>query len=243
MPEATGPTDRDRASPGSLWLRRAAGAVLLGGWIRLVSTTSSVVYEPPDILDKLRELTPFILTCWHGQGFLTFRVLTLDKTRMHYLISRHPDGQIVAGAAGSMGLRLIEGSGANFKEPSGTGGAAALRQMLRVLAGGDSIGLTADVPPIPGREVSDGLPLLAKMSGRPIVPFNIATSRRRVIESQWDKVQINYPFSRIAVAVGEPVWVPKDASDLLPFSERVGAELDRTLDRAFAIADGAPPRG
>jgi lysophospholipid acyltransferase (LPLAT)-like uncharacterized protein len=186
---------------------------------------------------------PFILTCWHGQGFLTFAVLSPDEARMHILISRHPDGQIVAGAAGSMGLRLIEGSGANFKEPSGTGGTAAVRRMLRVLASGDSIGLTGDVPPIPGREVSDGLPLLAKLSGRPIVPFNIATSRRRVIESQWDKVQINYPFSRIAVVMGEPVWVPGDAAELGPYSERVGTALDRTLERAFAIADGDPPRG
>jgi lysophospholipid acyltransferase (LPLAT)-like uncharacterized protein len=243
MPEATSLTDRDRASPASLWLRRAAGAVLLGGWIRLVSATSGVTYEPPDALDRLRELMPFILTCWHGQGFLTFAVVAPDRSRMHILISRHPDGQIVAGAAGSMGLRLIEGSGANFKEPRGTGGMAAIRQMLRVLARGGSVGLTADVPPIPGREVSDGLPLLAKLSGRPIVPFNIATSRRRVVESQWDKVQINYPFSRIAVVMGDPVWVPGDASDFRPYSKTIGAELDRTLELAFAIADGAPPRG
>lgn len=243
MPDLDNQTDRERASPASLWLRRAAGAVLLGGWIRLVSATSSVVYEPPDSLERLRELMPFILCCWHGQGFLSFVTLAIDKRRMHLLVSRHPDGQIVAGAARSMGGQLIEGSGANFKEPSGTGGMPALRQMLQAMAEGDAIGLTADVPPIPGRQVSAGVPLLAKLSGRPVVPFNISTSRRRVIESQWDKVQINLPFSRIAVAVGEPVWVPKTARDLTTYSERIGTELDRTLARAFAIADGEPPRG
>ncbi|MEX0627425.1 MAG: DUF374 domain-containing protein [Cucumibacter sp.] len=136
----------------------------------------------------------------------------------------------------------MEGSGANYKEPEGTGGVAALRKMLRVLKRGENVGFTADVPPEPGRKASDGLALLARMSGRPVVPFHISSSRRRIVMSQWDRMQINYPFSRIGVSLGEPVWVPAEARDLSPYSARIASELDRTLARAFELADGAPPR-
>lgn len=238
MPE-TG--TRGEASPASLWLRRAAGAVILGGMIRLVTATSRIVYEPSDALDRLRELMPFILCCWHGQGFLAFTTLIVDKSRMNLLISRHPDGQIAAGAARAFWGGLIEGSGANYKQPTGTGGMAAMRQMLKALQDGESVALTADIPPEPGRKASEGIALMARISGRPIIPFNISTSRRRIVESQWDKVQINYPFSRLAVVLGEPIWVPGDARDLTPHTQKLANELDQTLARAFEIADGAEP--
>jgi len=224
------------------FLRRLGGAAVLGGLVRLTAATSRVVYEPADAEARIRALMPVIFTCWHGQGFLWFRVLNFEPARTHILMSRHADGEFVAGLAKSIGNRLIEGSGANYKEETGTGGVAGLRRMVRVLKAGDSVGVTADIPPEPGRTASDGIALLARLTGRPILPFHLSSSRRRVIESQWDRMQLNFPFSRIAAVLGEPIHVPRYARDLSPFTARLTSELNRTLARAFEIADSVEPR-
>ena len=41
-----------------------------------------------------------------------------------------------------------------------------------------------------------GIVTLARLSGRPIVPVALATSRRKVLEKTWDKTTINLPFGR-----------------------------------------------
>lgn len=224
------------------FFRRLGGAAVLGGLVRFTAATSRIVYEPPDAEARIRALMPVIFTCWHGQGFLWFRVLNFEPARTHILMSRHADGEFVAGLARASGNRLIEGSGANYKEETGTGGVVGLRRMVRALKAGDNVGVTADIPPEPGRRASDGIALLSRLSGRPILPFHLSSSRRRVIESQWDRMQLNYPFSRIAAVLGEPIQVPREATNLSSYTSRLTDELNRTLARAFEIADGAEPR-
>jgi lysophospholipid acyltransferase (LPLAT)-like uncharacterized protein len=58
-----------------------------------------------------------------------------------------------------------------------------------------------------------GVILLAKLSGRPILPVAFTTSRRKVLEKSWDKTTINLPFGRGATAVGAPIFVRSDADD------------------------------
>ena len=67
--------------------------------------------------------------------------------QLSILTSRHPDGQIVAAAAESFGCSSIDGSGASFKQDEGTGGMSAMREMVREMKRGQSIGITADIPP------------------------------------------------------------------------------------------------
>ncbi len=45
------------------------------------------------------------------------------------------------------------------------------------------------------------------MSGRPILPM--AYYARRAILFHWDKFVIPMPFTRIVIAIGEPVSVPR----------------------------------
>jgi lysophospholipid acyltransferase (LPLAT)-like uncharacterized protein len=45
------------------------------------------------------------------------------------------------------------------------------------------------------------------LSGRPIVPFAVATSRYRAINS-WSRMTINLPFSKLGIVMGDPIFVP-----------------------------------
>src|SRR4029079_8716950 len=93
------------------------------------------------------------------------------------LVSRSGDGEFNAVALRHLGIRAIRGSGARGRDIRKKGGVAALRGMLRALADGEMVVMTADIPKI-SRICGTGIVTLAQMSGRPIVPVAVVTSRR-----------------------------------------------------------------
>ena len=70
--------------------------------------------------------------------------------------------------------------------------------------------ITPDGPSGPRFKFKPGAILLARISGRPLVPMAYAASRAWFVS--WDKFVIPWPFARIAVAIGPPVHVPRTAA-------------------------------
>ena len=134
-----------------------------------------------------------------------------------------------------LGVPLIYGSGAGTKSGSNKGGARAFLQMMRTLRDGQSVTLTADVPKT-AREVGEGIVLLARKSGVPIVPVAMTSSRRKIARS-WDRMQINLPFSRLAFVAGEPIFVPDDGSEPGQYQAKLAEVLEHAQEKAFALAD------
>jgi hypothetical protein len=110
--------------------------------------------------------------------------------------------------------------------------------MLATLQEGCSVALTADVPKV-ARVAGIGIIKLAQLSGRPILPVAVATSRRKVLDN-WDRTAINLPFSRLAMVAGDPVTVPADPDGATLEASRQALEtrLNRASARALALADG-----
>ena len=69
--------------------------------------------------------------------------------------------------------------------------------MVRTLQDGCNVALTADVPKR-SRVAGLGIIMLARESGRPIMPFAMATSRFIRLKN-WDRTTINLPFGRGAL--------------------------------------------
>lgn len=219
-------------------VRRFIGSALIAPYLRFIKATSRIVIDPPDYWERMRRDGPVIFISWHGQSNMAFPIVP-DKGSMAVLISHHPDGQLVAGMAKALGYSVISGSGASARQPTGTGGVAAFRAMQRALKAGQHVAITADIPPEPGRHVSRGVLALARKTGRPLYAMATSTSRRKVLDRVWDKMQISLPFSRVGFAIEGPI----DLSDM-SVSEDAHADvlaesLDRVLARAFALADGA----
>ena len=84
-----------------------------------------------------------------------------------------------------------------------------MRAMMRALSDGEMVVMTADIPKI-SRICGEGIVTLAQLSGRPIVPVAVVTSRRIDFDS-WDRASIGLPFGRGAIVLGEPVHVPREA--------------------------------
>ncbi len=217
------------------WVQVTAG-VLAAEYLRFVYKSMRLTIDPPDAYARIDPNLPIIMAMWHGQHFMgPFAKRPHDRAKV--LISRHQDAEINAIAAERLGIGTIRGSGDVGLEFVRKGGLGAFRALLAALKAGESVALTADVPKI-ARRAGRGIVMLARESGRPIVPIAIATSRRWVLDN-WDKTTINLPFSRGAGVCGEPVRVPADADDaaLEQYRRQVEDGLNAATERAYALAD------
>jgi lysophospholipid acyltransferase (LPLAT)-like uncharacterized protein len=216
--------------------QEAAGT--LGAWyLRLVWNTNRVTYEPAEI-HKIIQM-PAIIAMWHGQHFLVpFVKPPGENYRTKVLISRHRDGEINARAARRLGIETIRGSGAHNGEFTRKGGASAFAEMIKALEEGYNVATTADVPKV-ARICGFGVVKLAQYSGRPIYAGAVASSRRIELDN-WDRSAVNLPFGRVAVAVSEPIYVPREADDeeLEAARQRVQTEINRATARAYEMVDG-----
>jgi lysophospholipid acyltransferase (LPLAT)-like uncharacterized protein len=217
-------------------VRIGIGRYLIGPYMRLLRATSRVVTDPPDFWQQVLDNWPVIGISWHGQSNLAYIVIP-EKQRLALLISMHPDGQMMGAMARSLGYQTIDGSGASARQGTGTGGLAAFRAMLKTLKSGTSIFATADIPPEPGRTISPGMLAVARKSGRPIFAIATASSRRKVLERVWDKMQLNFPFSTVSYAMEGPFYLTSEKTDEA-YAAELRASLDRVLAKAFDMADG-----
>jgi lysophospholipid acyltransferase (LPLAT)-like uncharacterized protein len=222
-------------------VRRALGSAL-AGYLRLVRRTNAKVLHRPDAYERFAGLEPVILAMWHGQHFM-IPVMKLESQKFNVLISRHGDGEVNAIAVEKLGFGLVRGSGAQRSDQiRKRGGARALLAMLDVLASGENMALTADVPKV-SRVCGRGIVALARKAGRPIVPIAVTCSRRIDFRRSWDRSSIGLPFGTTALAIGEPIWVAADADEAAMETARqaVERELDRVHAEAYGLIGSVDP--
>ncbi len=207
-------------------------------YLRFVWLTSHTVLEPADIYERMVPQLPVIIAMWHGQHFMVPFIRRGYDAKV--LISRHRDGEVNAVAAARLGVGTIRGSGDASGRFDLKGGVGAFQAMLTTLAEGCSVALTADVPKV-ARVAGIGIIKLAQLSGRPILPAAVVTSRRKVLDN-WDRTAVNLPFSRLAMVAGEIVTVASDADGDTLESCRQALErsLNRATTRAYELADRRP---
>jgi lysophospholipid acyltransferase (LPLAT)-like uncharacterized protein len=199
--------------------------------IRLVWRWSRVVQVigAGHITAALERSPSFIPVYWHQHTLFCVKQLLEQRgtgLKLGFLISPSVDGEIGAMLVRSLGGHVIRGSSTHT-------GARALRDYYQALAHeGISPAITPDGPRGPPWKFKPGAVLLSQMSGRAIIPLSYAASRAWMIK--WDRFVIPWPLSRIAIAIGEPVYVPKglDAEGL----ERLQLDMEQRLRAAFALA-------
>jgi lysophospholipid acyltransferase (LPLAT)-like uncharacterized protein len=138
-----------------------------------------------------------ILALWHGRilpGLHFFR-----NRGVVVITSQNFDGEWIARILHKFGFGTARGS-------TSRGGARALVQLRRELTAGRPAAFTVDGPRGPARVVQPGVAFLAGATGHPILPYHIESDHHWTLRS-WDRTQIPKPFSTVALAVGEPIFV------------------------------------
>ena len=168
---------------------------------------------------------PHIFCAWHNRLPLSafvyrgFMRAHGRPPRLAAIVSASRDGAMMARLIGLFGIQPVRGS-------SSRRGAQAMLELSRFAEQGHDLALTPDGPRGPRYTCKEGAVYLAQMTGLGIVPVSYHLSWKISLKS-WDRFQIPLPFSRVTVTFGEPLAVPRDASD--EAREALRHELDRRL--------------
>lgn len=180
-------------------------AIVIATPIWLIYFTCRVNIKGYKTFKKYRR-KPAIFVFWHGRSMILSPIIAIGGMRAYAVASKHHDGRIMAKLQRLFGLRPIYGS-------TGRGGMDVLRGGLRVLMDGRySLCISPDGPGGPSLRIQDGTMYFAKMTGAPIIPVCYSASRAKFV-NRWDRYLLVKPFSRINCIVGNPVFVPRRASD------------------------------
>ncbi len=219
---------------GSPVFQGTAAAVACGA-LYSIYKTNRFVDESDDIEETVGDDLPIILALWHGQQLLAPFIYG-QNDNVAALVSRSDDAEINARVLQMMGVNVIRGSGGRHRTNAvEKGGIRALKSMTNLLARGVNIVMIADISKGKPRIAGKGIIALARLSGRPIVPCAIATSRHHIVENSWDKTTINLPFGRKCIKLGQPIYVPRDISesDVNSCRRRVTDELNSVTENAY----------
>ena len=203
------------------WRKRLELAVISGlGYPILAALGSTYRYRISGLehLYAAQALGHPIHAFWHGRilpGAVYFK-----RRGIVVITSENFDGEWIARIITKFGYGTARGS-------SSRGARKALLQLVRDVEQAP-VAFTLDGPRGPARVAQPGAVWLAKVTGKPIIPFHLEADRHWTMRS-WDRTQIPRPFATVALAFAPPIQVPRSADD---------AELDRTGRRLeTALAD------
>jgi lysophospholipid acyltransferase (LPLAT)-like uncharacterized protein len=216
-----------RASPRKRFEAAAISAMGYG----LIATLGATLRWRTEGLEQLDRIAAGgrqpIMAFWHGR--ILPAAYYFRRRGIIVITSENFDGEWIA--------RIIERFGYGTARGSTSRGARrALRQLTRDMASGRAAGFTVDGPRGPARVAQPGAVWLAKATGNPVLPFHLEANRHWMLRS-WDRTQIPKPYATVAIAMGEPFDVPRDAdAAAIESARRLLEERLRALEgRAAAM--------
>jgi hypothetical protein len=229
--EAGGPASakdsqlRLKGSPRNftLWQRTQIFVATWMGYIALLLVGRSLRWETFGWgnWDSARQMGKgLVYTCWHRQIFAG--TWFWRKRGIVAMASQNFDGEYITRILQQNGYGVARGS-------SSRGGAKALVEMVRCHRQGLDTVFTIDGPRGPRFVAKPGSVQLAKATGAAILCFHSAVRPSFVFQKSWDRTEFPFPFSRAAMFVAPPIFVPRDADH---------AEQARKLQQVQATLDG-----
>lgn len=191
---------------------QALMANLLAVWMRFCIATIRWTHENEAVAEQVwADGGPVICAFWHSRISLSPGCWPRHGAQpVRAIVSLSPDGQFIARAMDKVGFPSIRGSSANKdKADRAKGGTAALRDALRQLKTA-GVAVTPDGPRGPMRQMGDGVAVMAKLSGAPVLFIGLSC-KPAVRLGSWDRAVLPLPFGRGAI-----VWdldrYPEDLS-------------------------------
>lgn len=208
---------------------QAFAAWLIATWLKFCFATTRWRREDQPLADAVIDTGEgFLAVFWHSRGSLSAAAWQRKITQpTKALVSLSRDGAFMAQMIGRLGFPAIRGSSA--KEGEDKGGSVALREILRHLKGG-VLAMSPDGPRGPNRVMGPGLPVMAKLSRRPVLMVGVSIEPSVRLKT-WDRYMLPLPFGRGAI-VWDRVDFPEDGDP-----EVVARDWEARLTAVEARAD------
>jgi lysophospholipid acyltransferase (LPLAT)-like uncharacterized protein len=204
------------------WHRRLA-AVVAASLLRLSLKTWRFRWQDSGAQPETKG--PVIFCVWHNRLPATL-ASNDDFVRSRWpcmglaaMISASRDGGVLAYVLERFGIQPIRGS-------TSRRGPQALLEATTWMERNYSIVITPDGPRGPVYRIQEGIIHLAQVTGRPIIPTSNFT-RWKICLRSWDRFQIPLPFARGQCYYGEPIWVPRNATEA--GREELRAKLESSM--------------
>jgi lysophospholipid acyltransferase (LPLAT)-like uncharacterized protein len=168
---------------------------------------------------------PVIFCIWHNRlslSLVIYRYYVRQQRRLHQmaaLVSASRDGGILARILQHFRVQPVRGS-------SSRRGPQALLELTTWAERGYDLAITPDGPRGPRYVIQSGIVSLAQVTGLPIIPVSYRLNWKLQSHS-WDRFQVPLPLSRCDFQVGEPLHVPRAASE--PEREQLRLELENRM--------------
>jgi lysophospholipid acyltransferase (LPLAT)-like uncharacterized protein len=204
------------------WVKRAQVSMIAGLGYPLINALGHTLRWRVEGLEHFEAILASgrqpVMAFWHG------RILPATFYFRHrgivVITSENFDGEWIARIIERFGYGTARGS-------TSRGGKKAMLQLVRDMKAGRAAGFTLDGPRGPARVAQAGAVWLASATGNPVLPFHLEASSHWSLRS-WDRTQIPKPFSTVALAVGEPIEVQREATE--ETLEHARQELERRLE-------------
>lgn len=215
-----------------VWWRRVRPKVAGGLIYNLVSSIGRTLRTEVVGYEKILDLDCGRIICgWHGKSFVAASFWR--RQGVWVIISQSRDGEIQNTVFTRLGFQVIRGS-------TGRGGVRAAVEAIRVLKHKALMAITPDGPRGPSGVVQGGVMLMAQKSGAALVPIGIS-AKPRLLAKSWDHYMVPAPFARAIMILGDPLYVPPEATveEVEAIRQKLEAEihdLEKEAERRMDFA-------
>jgi lysophospholipid acyltransferase (LPLAT)-like uncharacterized protein len=225
---------------GERW-RQMATAMMVGliagvmvAILRLWSATLRKQTSQLDRLDRyMADGRQVLAVFWHGK-YLPLFPLAKGKHAVVITINSFR-GRVIGEICKRFGYRPVL-----LPVDANAHGFPALVDQVKGNAG--LIALALDGPTGPFHRIRSGALTLSAVHGVVLAPIGLASSRKIVMRSRWDRQEAPLPFSRVAVAVGDRIELHQKLDEVgaMPMEEIVRQAMEAVERQARELLDGMP---
>ncbi len=179
-------------------------AQLIYCFVRILNSTYRYEFIGLDYKKRAKETLPnktYIYALWHQN--LIGAIFSHIGEKFSMVISESKDGELVAVTCERFGHLPARGS-------STRGGKRALIEIVKNVKSGVPGAISVDGPKGPAKIVKPGIIEVARLAECPILPLSPLAKSYWSFNKSWDQFRVPKPFTKIAVVIGEPIYVGRE---------------------------------
>lgn len=193
------------------WQDKLSGSGL-HAWARMTSRFSKFQVTGMEHLHAaLARERPLIFTAWHGMTMMLvgFFANHYDLSKLVLILPDDWRGSTLVVFANKLGVTPFP---MNLHGDASMATARQLANLVKQVKAGRDAYITPDGPEGPSYEIKPGISFIAQKANATILPVGGYT-RRGYRVPRWDRYVMPYPFSKIAIQIGEPIVIEKGADE------------------------------